>query len=177
MKKLILLFMCFWGIVVNNYAQYPIPSYNVLVFPKATFKQSAITPALQKEAPMAKRIIVIHVDQTIPDSGTNVVTVYVYSLDGETVLGPYYLTGNSTIYVEIDDRDWGVLVELQEKVYVSVWIDVYTSIFNLNIDRPLQLFCLFNPMNPIYRRLSYCDQRVIFPGACPGIWVQGLPWG
>ena len=21
------------------------------------------------------------------------------------------------------------------------------------------------------------DLRVIFPGACPGIWAQGLPWG
>jgi hypothetical protein len=150
-KPILLFFICFIGITLNNFAQYPIPSYNVPVFPKATFKQSVITPALQKEAPMAKRIIVIHVDQMMPDSGTNVVTVYVYSLDGTTILGPYYMTGSGTLYVEIDDRDWGVLVESQEKVNVSVWFEEYASLFDLNTDRPRQLFCLVDSMNPFYR--------------------------
>jgi hypothetical protein len=36
MKKSMLLFMCFFGMVLNTHAQYPIPSYNVPVFPQAT---------------------------------------------------------------------------------------------------------------------------------------------
>jgi hypothetical protein len=77
----------------------------------------------QRYAPMEKRRLGIHVSQLIADTVSNSVIIYVYSLDGQTILGPFYLTGNETIYVDIDDRLWGVLVESESKVKVSVWIE------------------------------------------------------
>ena len=123
MKKSSLILICCLGIALNIYAQYPIPSYDVPVFPSATFSQGLATPLQQRYAPMEKRRLGIHVSQNITDSVSNTVTIYVYSLDGQTILGPYYLTGNETIYVDIDDRLWGVMVESEFKVRVSVWIE------------------------------------------------------
>jgi hypothetical protein len=123
MKKMSFILICCFGIAFNIYAQYPIPSYNVPVFPGATFSQGLITPSQQKYAPMEKRRLGIHVSQLIADTVSNSVIIYVYSLDGQTILGPFYLTGNETIYVDIDDRLWGVLVESGSKGKVSVWIE------------------------------------------------------
>jgi len=123
MKKSLFILICCFGIAFNTYAQYPIPSYNVPVFPRATFSQGLITPLQQRYAPMEKRRLGIHVSQLIADTVSNSVIIYVYSLDGQTILGPFYLTGNETIYVDIDDRLWGVLVESESKVKVSVWIE------------------------------------------------------
>jgi len=118
---------CF-GIVLNIYAQYPIPSYSVPIFPKGTFNQFGITPGSGEDGPMDKRAVGVQVLQTMPDSETNIVTIYVYNLQDSTVLGPYYVTGDSTLYVPIGDGDWGVLVESEEKVVVSVWIQDYVTL-------------------------------------------------
>jgi hypothetical protein len=83
----------------------------VPIFPEGTFNQNGITPSSGENLPMEKRGVVIQVLQTMPDSETNVVTIYVYNLQDSTVLGPYYVTGDSTLYVPIGDGDWGVLVE------------------------------------------------------------------
>lgn len=132
MKKSILLVMYCFGIVLNIYAQYPIPSYNVPIFPAGTFNQSEITPTKGKDAPMEKQVIIIHVSQTMPDSETNVVTIYVYNLQDSTVFGPYYVTGDSTLNIPIGYGDWGVLVESEEKVFVSVWIQESPSLSDAN---------------------------------------------
>lgn len=50
-------------------------------------------------------------------------TVWVYSLDQTTVLGPYTVTCGQTLSVPIDERQWGVLVESEEEVIVDVWIE------------------------------------------------------
>jgi hypothetical protein len=48
-------------------------------------------------------------------------TVWVYNLDQNTVLGPYTVNCGETLTVEIDEREWGVLVESEEGVIVDVW--------------------------------------------------------
>jgi hypothetical protein len=47
----------------------------------------------------------------------------VYSLDGETVYGPFTVYSGETLRVEIDDRECGVYVESNEDVIVDVWIE------------------------------------------------------
>lgn len=50
------------------------------------------------------------------------VNIWVYTLDRTTILGPYTMTGDDLLTVEIDDNEWGVLVESEDEVLVSVWI-------------------------------------------------------
>jgi len=57
------------------------------------------------------------------DTLSNMATVWIYSLDGLDILGPYYLACGNTLEVEIDDREWGALVESDMDINVSVWID------------------------------------------------------
>ena len=57
------------------------------------------------------------------DTLSNMATVWIYSIDGLDILGPYYVTCGNTLEVEIDDREWGALVESDMDINVSVWID------------------------------------------------------
>jgi hypothetical protein len=134
MKKLLLGFACLFGIVYSSYAQYPIPSYNVPVNPTAAFIDQTITPALTKDAPMEKRRVGVQASHTSPDSTSNRVTVYVFRVDKSIILGPYYLNGDYPLYVDIDGQEWGVLVQAEHKVDVSVWIESYASILKPSRD-------------------------------------------
>jgi hypothetical protein len=143
MKKRILFFIGFLGIVLTSYAQYPIPSYNVPVFPNATFKDQCKTTSFKKDAPMRKRRIIVQTSQLMPDSGSNVITVYVCRLDKSIILGPFYMDNNSTISVEIDDQEWGVAVHSQNEIDVSVWIEEYGALYHKDKDwRQLTAFLL-----------------------------------
>jgi hypothetical protein len=51
------------------------------------------------------------------------ITVWVYTLDRQTILGPYSLSCDDVLSVEIDDRSWGALVEADTEVFIDVWID------------------------------------------------------
>ena len=65
--------------------------------------------------------------QKTPDTTTCQATVWVYSLDHTTVLGPYTVLCGETLTVDIDDRDWGTLVESDVPVVVSVWITMFDA--------------------------------------------------
>lgn len=54
-------------------------------------------------------------------------TVNLYSLDGLNVLGPYIMHGGETLMVEIDSREWGVLVQSEDHITVDVWISEATK--------------------------------------------------
>jgi len=126
MKKLILFLICIAGFIELSHAQYPIPSYMVPVFPKATFVGDGIAPpAKKKMAPLAKRSVIITTTHSSPDSIPNVITVYIVRTDKSIILGPYYMTDNDRLEVEIDDQQWGVLVESEMKVDVSIWYEEY----------------------------------------------------
>jgi len=98
---------------------FPIPSYNVLVESSAIFQE--MLPSFNK----AKREIKVHIFPSHKsDSIPCLAEVTIYSLDHQTVLGPYTVNCGETLSVEIDDREWGVSVTSLIPVEVSVWIDV-----------------------------------------------------
>jgi hypothetical protein len=134
MKKLLLI-IYYSGIALSMNAQYPIPSYNVPLCPRATFTEKGIVPQSKKNAPAGKKILIIHIGHMTPDTIRNMITVYVYSLDGTTILGPFYVTSDTTLTIPIDEREWGVLVNDQCEVEVSVWIDELTYLKDLKIWR------------------------------------------
>lgn len=97
---------------------YPIPSYGVQVSGYANFREGYHNPAKSTREKMTANVVVTSV-------GTKscTATVWVYSLDQTTVLGPYTVTCGQTLSVPIDERQWGVLVESEEEVIVDVWIE------------------------------------------------------
>ena len=119
--------------VQKVFCQYPIPSYNVNVISKATFQESQGSTGVsllnrnnngQVWAPMAKREMDVRVNCSgVSPNGTCQATVWVYSLDGQTILGPYTVNGGDVLSVPIDDRDWGVLVITDDDITVDVWIE------------------------------------------------------
>jgi hypothetical protein len=134
MKKRLLLpvlLLLLFG-VQKAFCQYPIPSYNVTVISKATFQESQGSTGVsslnrnnkgQVGAPMAKREMDVKVNCSgISPNGTCQATVWVYSLDGQTILGPFTVYGGDVLSVPIDERDWGVLVSTDDNITVDVWI-------------------------------------------------------
>jgi hypothetical protein len=59
----------------------------------------------------------------VKGSSSSVATVWVYSLDLQDIIGPYTVYGGETIYVDIDEREWGVIVQSEDHVEVDVWIE------------------------------------------------------
>ncbi len=122
MKKIFLftLLLIAFGAAKLN-AQSPIPSFNVMVYPATRFQESLelTNNCLPSKG---KRIMVITVNGTHQGSAV----VYVYSLDGLTVFGPYTVNGGQTLFVEIDNRPWGVIVQGNESIIVDVWINEST---------------------------------------------------
>jgi hypothetical protein len=126
MKNLVLflLFTVSLSGLTGSFAQqlpsYPIPSYNVTIDSLANF--SELTNSATSQVCEAKREINVQVK---PKAGTGLcsATIWIYSLDQSTVLGPYSVSCGSTLTIEIDDREWGVLVESDDDVIVDVWIE------------------------------------------------------
>ncbi len=100
--------------------QNPIPSYNVSVLGDALFVEP------QPQLPAGKTRRTLNASASCTNTGeTNLdyTTVYVATVDRQTILGPYTLYCGQTLSVEIDDRQWGVLVTTQTEMLISVWID------------------------------------------------------
>ncbi len=43
------------------------------------------------------------------------------------ILGPYIMHGGETLMVEIDSREWGVIVQSEDHITVDVWISEATK--------------------------------------------------
>jgi hypothetical protein len=123
MKKILFFGIIFFLMALQSLkAQNPIPSYNFPVVVHANFQERR-TESDQSRNCLGKRDVVV---QTTCGSSTILncsATVWVYSLDGETVYGPFTVYGGETLRVEIDDREWGVYVESNDDVIVDVWIE------------------------------------------------------
>lgn len=126
MKKhalLSILLMIFIGItncLAQHLSTYPIPSYNVIVDPAANFTQ--LLQLAKKEIPKEKRGITVKMRQVSQPCDYSA-TIWFYSLDQTTILGPYTLQCGESMRVEIDEREWGVLVKSDNIVIVDVWYD------------------------------------------------------
>lgn len=98
---------------------YPIPSTNVGVDGLAEFEN--LLPTLQNNN-KEKRRVHVHFISAIPEQTDCEATVLVYSLDGTSILGPFIVSCGQTLDVNIDERDWGVMVDSDIKLIVDVWI-------------------------------------------------------
>src|ERR1035437_465437 len=98
---------------------YPIPSTNVGVDGLADFENLLST--FQNNG-KAKRQVHVHFISASLDQLSCEATVVVYSLDGTTFLGPFTVSCGQTLDVNIDERNWGVMVDSDVKLIVDVWI-------------------------------------------------------
>jgi hypothetical protein len=101
-------------------AQYPIPSYNVSVYDKATFEENEQL-ILSSASPCRMRQVIIHSTVVHMISSTPNISVWIYSLDGQNIYGPYPISSDYT-YFEIDNRQWGVRIVTDQEILVDVWI-------------------------------------------------------
>jgi hypothetical protein len=70
-----------------------------------------------------KKSINIHGVNPSQPSGCPCGEVWVYTLDRHEVLGPYDLLNEETLQIPVDDREWGVYVEVTIVLGMDVWID------------------------------------------------------
>lgn len=126
MKKILwisVILITFFGLICG-YGQtipvYPIPSANVKVNGNAIFQENYTN--LHPKQTRERREVHVRITSA---SGSHQcqAMVWVYSLDHTTLLGPFIVNCGETLTVEIDEREWGVLVESEEDVIVDVWID------------------------------------------------------
>jgi hypothetical protein len=84
-RSTFLIFLFLSGFSYTSYSQYTIPSYNVNVAKNASFVETSH----MLKAPAERRVLIIHVFcGTL--GGSCQATIWVCSLDGRTILGPYY---------------------------------------------------------------------------------------
>lgn len=122
MKKTVLLlifgFFLAVGLMSQTQNPYPIPSYNVTVDGYTLFQESMGSSLTE-----GKKILNTSVKKYGPESPECTATVWIYSLDEQSVLGPYSVPVGTILSVEIDDRLWGVLVDSDCEILVDVWIE------------------------------------------------------
>lgn len=101
---------------------YPIPSFNIPVDSGYARFQENIHP-INADAPLGKRDAHVIITSRGPETSGCQAQVWLYSLDGLDILGPYTVMCGETLTVEIDERAWGVLVQTEYDVLVDVWIE------------------------------------------------------
>ena len=124
-KSALPFFVLLVAFCINLNAQtiiYPIPSYDVPVLGIANFQESGNTPGTLNNEKQ-KREVIIKAKACGIDSIDCSYTVYVYSLDGQTRLGPFTVQCGETLTVVIDDGLWGVEIISESLLCVDVWIN------------------------------------------------------
>lgn len=122
MKKLIsFLLILVLGASIQLQASKPIPSYKQKVDKAANFQEKNNGGDTYNPGMKGKRNMLI-VSNVIGPAKLPV-NIWVYSLDGKDILGPFVIYGDGQISVPIDDRLWGVIVQCDGKVEVSVYTD------------------------------------------------------
>ena len=101
-------------------AAHPIPSYKTPVYQGANFQEKKGRSTMKNGCKEKRDMNVVVLN---PGPRIFVITVYIYSLDGRNILGPFVLTNdNLSVIVPIDDREWGVALDSNDKLNVSVFI-------------------------------------------------------
>lgn len=75
------------------FAQYPIPSSDVAVYPSANFQEESQN-ALQPDQVLAKRALNVRTNCPHKENTEFQAIVWVYRLDESVILGPYRLTND-----------------------------------------------------------------------------------
>lgn len=136
MKNVLLALAILATLVTTTFGQsvpvYPIPSRNVALSGAARFE-----PSLNSiQDPTRKRVFQ---NVTVRGGPGTHATVYIYSLDGLNILGPYTVYAGETLTVEIDERDWGVFIQTDDEITVDVWTsamgDMLIKRLGRNVDK------------------------------------------
>jgi hypothetical protein len=125
MKKKINLILCFLIVAGSISGQqlnpYPIPSYDVPVdSTSACFTETA--QAMRSGESLEKRQVHVVIVSNGAENPPCEATVWIYSIDGLDVLGPFIVACGGHLDVPIDDREWGVYVVTDDEILVDVWI-------------------------------------------------------
>jgi hypothetical protein len=104
----------------QNIPTYPIPSKDISVNGLAIFQENYHIWNINQFR--EKRDLNVH-PRSVSGSQNCQSTVWVYSLDGLDKLGPFTVLCGETLTVEIDEREWGVLIETGSETLVDVWIE------------------------------------------------------
>ena len=124
-KSALPFFVLLVAFCINLNAQtiiYPIPSYDVPVLGIAIFQEQEHTPCSMNNE-KNKREVIIKAHACGLDSNDCSYTAIVYSLDGQTRLGPYTVQCGETLTVGIGDGLWGVEIISESLLCVDVWIN------------------------------------------------------
>jgi hypothetical protein len=134
-------------------AQKPIPSYNVPVYHKVNFQEKrAQSP--QPNQSRGKRVLAVHKSCTSCLLAGCTATIWVYSLDGRDIMGPFYMdTVDEYLRVDIDEREWGVLVESDNHATVDVWIEEELTLLLPSLERNISI--AFEIINSNYPQNDY----------------------
>lgn len=98
-------------------AQNPIPSYAFPVYGRANFQEGVNKYLLSRE----KRDMEVKSSCASPTTSCSA-NIWVYSLDGRDVKGPFVIYGGGeTLIVPIDEREWGVYAESEDKIILTIW--------------------------------------------------------
>jgi hypothetical protein len=122
MKILVVGFIIIFSVIQSVQGQYSIPAYNALVEYKADFQENNHDNCIG-DITLSKREIKVGVKTIGFTMAYCKATVWVYSLDKETVYGPYTVYNDEILSVVIDQRKWGVFIECEEPVVADVWIE------------------------------------------------------
>jgi hypothetical protein len=104
---------------------YPIPSYNITVTGYAEFEEGY--SGLTSDQPLGRRDLNIQSKPNGNEPAECGITVWVFTLDRQTVLGPYSMGCEDNLCVDIDDNEWGTLVYSEYDIAVDVWIGTGSS--------------------------------------------------
>jgi len=126
MKKIFCLsvFILVMCIILNAQDEkiFPIPSFNVPVDSSSVrFQENNRNDNVENSR--QKRQINVKIIGNGPIVQNCQCQVWVYSLDGLDILGPYTVLCGSTLVVEIDEREWGVTIQSTSSVLADVWIE------------------------------------------------------
>ncbi len=118
------------GLFGQHLTPFPIPSYNVNTNGNAIFEEQLPTTVTNTEAKRRMNVIVICHRLTLFPC---YIQVMLYSLDGLDILGPYNPACGELLTVDIDEREWGVWVQTDCDVEVSVWAsDILDGVLSKN---------------------------------------------
>lgn len=119
---LVLFVICLPSAKSQNLPTYPIPSYNIPIDGAANFRNTLTIKDTCKNN-KEKRDAYIHLKSALIGNPDCRATVWLYTLDQSTILGPYGVACGSTLMVPIDEREWGIIVQSDSEVIVDVWIE------------------------------------------------------
>jgi hypothetical protein len=101
-------------------AVYPIPAFNVNINFPVNFREVRLNQSLMQTEEKRE----LDVEVKTPTNGLNCqATVWVYTLDYRTVLGPYTISYGVPLSVAIDESQWGAFIEPDSEMTVNVWIN------------------------------------------------------